>query len=119
MDDMLYGLGFSMSQTYSNSANAQVTNFSYANIKQAMEKLNDVPRPNNIIIIPDHFLVDVVIPSPRKKKNRRWNKKYQKRHTYTKPSTNYYYVASMQAIICHPAILEEVERIFSILPTQR
>lgn len=67
------------------------------------------PAPRMLQFIDDAHLTETTQTKfPKKKKNRRWAKKYQKKYTKTAPSEKVYLIKGGVAI-CHPVIVERIK----------
>jgi len=97
---------------YSNGTSTFSSTLTYEDIIKAKEELlysqkqvQRLPR----ILATSHMTERIIIKKPRKKKNRRWDKKYWKKYSKVQPRSDCIYDKINNVIYCHPVVLAEVK----------
>ena len=103
------------SSVYSNGTSTYSSTLTYEDIIKTKEDLFNrhkqvqcLPR----ILATGHMTERVLTKKPRKKKNRRWDKKYWKKYSKVQPRKDVIYDKINNVIYCHPMLIAEVKEMF-------
>jgi hypothetical protein len=105
VDVSIYKVG-GLNTTYSNSNGIAATTLSLGDIVNAKKMIEQarIPPVPEIIPVP-HMVERVLTKHPRKKKNRRWDKKYWKKYSIERPMESALLDNINKKLYCHPAML--------------
>ena len=110
IDPLYYATGY-VNMACTNEG-ISATNLNWDDILKAKELLENIPTPVKCYSNP-HMTEKVQTKFPRKKKNRRWDKKYSKKYTRVQPMQHAYLDKRdprEHRVYCHPSVMDGLIR---------